>query len=77
MELIKRPIYIKWLEGFKEKPVAKIIAGIRGAGKSSILRMYVEELKTSGVDEGRIVFVDLEDEKNVSLLDEDTLYDHV
>ncbi len=53
--MIKRPDYINAIAPFIDKPVVKILAGVRRAGKSTIFAMLREELKRRGISEKRIV----------------------
>lgn len=55
----------------------KIITGIRRCGKSTLLKLYRDELIASGVDENQITFVNLEEKENASLKQVDALYDYL
>jgi predicted AAA+ superfamily ATPase len=54
MELIDRPRYAAWLDGFRDKPVAKVLTGMRRSGKSTILELTARRLRESGVTPERI-----------------------
>ena len=58
--MIQRPRYKKWLDEFREKKLIKVLTGLRRSGKSTILDMYVEYLKTCGIAEDRIVYINFE-----------------
>ncbi len=58
--MIKRDLYLKQLEPFIGKPLIKVITGIRRSGKSVILKLLKEKLLEMGVDEGQIIFMNLE-----------------
>ena len=47
--MINRPDYIAAIEPFIDKPLVKILAGIRRCGKSTIFEMLREELLRRGV----------------------------
>ena len=53
--MINRPDYINAIAPFIDKPVVKILAGVRRAGKSTIFAMLREELLRRGISENRIV----------------------
>lgn len=47
--MIRREEYLKRILPYKNTPFVKILTGIRRCGKSTILKMLMEELKKSGV----------------------------
>ena len=47
--LIKREHYKKWLDEFRDKHLVKVLTGLRRAGKSTILEMYMSSLIDEGV----------------------------
>jgi len=47
--MINRPDYIAAIEPFIDKPLVKILAGIRRCGKSTIFEMLREELLRRGI----------------------------
>jgi predicted AAA+ superfamily ATPase len=55
MENIKqRNSYIEKIKPFIDKPVIKVLTGIRRSGKSTIMLMLIQELKKMGVVETQI-----------------------
>lgn len=54
--MIKRPHYMDMLKMYRDVPLVKILAGIRRCGKSTILEMLEDNLKSSGVPDDHIVF---------------------
>ena len=54
MEYIERPKYIKQIEKFIDKPVIKILTGMRRVGKSTILMMIKDKLLTAIPDQQKI-----------------------
>lgn len=40
MKLINRKDYIDWLYSWKDKPLIKVISGVRRCGKSTLLLLY-------------------------------------
>lgn len=53
--IIKRPFYIERIIPYVDTPFVKILAGVRRCGKSTILKMIVEELKNRGIPDERIL----------------------
>jgi predicted AAA+ superfamily ATPase len=53
--MIQRPLYIEKIIPYVDTPFVKILAGVRRCGKSTILKMIVEELKNRGVPDERIL----------------------
>lgn len=58
--MIKRPLYLSQIEPFIDKPLIKILVGIRRAGKSSILSQVKEILLERGIKEGQIIEINFE-----------------
>lgn len=56
MILIERPIYVDRIMAYADTPFVKILTGVRRCGKSTILKMIMEKLKTErNVPEERMV----------------------
>lgn len=53
--MVIRNEYLEKLFVYKDAPLVKILAGIRRSGKSTIMEMYAQALKQSGVDESKII----------------------
>ena len=53
--MINRPDYIKAIEPFIDKPLVKILAGVRRCGKSTIFEMLKNEFLHRGVSEDHII----------------------
>ena len=53
--MIVRPDYVSAITPFIDKPLVKILAGVRRCGKSTIFEMLREELLRRGVSEDRII----------------------
>lgn len=58
--MIKRDLYIEQIKPFIDKPLIKVITGIRRSGKSFILKLLKEELLEKGVEEDQIIYLNLE-----------------
>lgn len=71
--LIKRTFYIEKLKSFLDKPVIKVITGMRRVGKSTILLSLIEELKQN-VDVKNIVYINKESLEFDFIRDYESLY---
>ncbi len=54
--MIQRPRYMEQILPFINTPVVKILTGVRRSGKSTILRMLMQELQHRGIPEERIIY---------------------
>lgn len=77
MELINRPAYLQQLIQNKDVDLVKIVTGIRRCGKSSLLDLFHQHLKDSGVPEENIIHMNLESLRYRNLTDYLTFYDYV
>lgn len=59
--LIKREMYLSRMRNYYDSELIKIITGIRRSGKSIILKQIIDELKSTGVDEDHIIYLNFED----------------
>lgn len=53
--MINRPIYVNKIMAYANTPFVKILTGVRRCGKSTILKMIMNELRSWGILEERIV----------------------
>jgi len=58
--MIKRTQYLDRVRPFIEKPVIKVITGIRRCGKSTLMVQIMDELKESGVMPDQIIYINKE-----------------
>lgn len=58
---IPREHYLSLLRESRGHQFIKVITGIRRCGKSTLMEMFVDELRGSGVDEDRILSMNLDD----------------
>lgn len=59
--MVKRERYLKKIRGFYHKDLIKVITGIRRCGKSVLLTQIIEELRTDGVSDSQIIYINFED----------------
>lgn len=74
---ILRSEYLQVLEDFKDKDIIKIITGIRRCGKSTLLEIFRDNLKKSGVDENHIISINFEDYNFIELLEPKALHSYI
>lgn len=61
MKLYKRELYLSKLRGFYNDPgMIKVLTGIRRCGKSCVLLSIIEELRENGVEEERLININLD-----------------
>lgn len=58
--LVSRERYLERLRLFRGRRLVKVVTGVRRCGKSSLLALLREELRTEGISENRIVSLNLE-----------------
>ena len=74
---IDRKSYLNQLVKWREKEMIKVVTGVRRCGKSTLFSIYIDFLKSEGVSEEQIVYINLEDLDYSELLDDRSLYDYV
>jgi predicted AAA+ superfamily ATPase len=75
--MVKRKEYLDLLDQWREKQLIKVLSGVRRCGKSTLLAQYIERLKASGVEEGRIISVNLESAEFEGLCQYRALHDYI
>lgn len=74
---IERKEYLEKLIAFRDKQVIKIITGVRRCGKSTLMELFQDYLKSQGVLEEQIVAVNLEDYDFYELRNPKKLYTYI
>ena len=77
MKRIERNDYLNKLTSLRDKQIIKIITGVRRCGKSTMLEIMQDQLRTTGIEEEQIIAINLEDYDNKELRNPDALYAHV
>ena len=72
-----RQNYLKRIVPFIDKPVIKVITGMRRTGKSTIMNQLKDYLLNSGVDSESIIFLNMESMDNSEFLDIKTLHSFI
>lgn len=77
MQRIERSEYLMKLISWKDKQLIKVVTGVRRCGKSTIMEIFQDYLRTHGVAENQIVSVNLEDFDFYELRNPKKLYDYI
>jgi predicted AAA+ superfamily ATPase len=75
--MIKRDFELNKLKLYRDKPLIKVITGIRRSGKSTLLALFRQELLETGVPSENIIAINFEDLANEELLDYQKLHTFV
>lgn len=75
--MVQRNEYLEQLKKWKDEQVIKVITGIRRCGKSTLLELYQDYLKSSGVTDDQIISINFEELEYEDLLDYKALYNYV
>jgi len=73
----KREVYFNELSKYIGTDVIKIIIGIRRSGKSFLLKLLDQELKTRGIKEDNIIKINFESMKYFDYRDYKSLYQYI
>lgn len=58
--MINRQQYLTPLKNFQDKEVIKVATGVRRCGKSTLFKMFQDELRKQGIDESQIISINFE-----------------
>jgi len=58
--MINRPIYIDRLRKWFNKPVIKIISGVRRSGKSTLMKLFIQQLIKENIGKESILYINKE-----------------
>lgn len=75
--MVQRNEYLEQLKKWKDEQVIKVVTGIRRCGKSTLLEMFQDYLKTQGVGDDQIISINFEELEYEHLLDYKALYNYV
>lgn len=71
--MIVRENYLSKIRPFYNKNIIKVITGIRRSGKSTLLIQIINEFKTNGINDERIIHLRFDEYSNRKLLDPNEL----
>ena len=72
-----RQSYLNTLLEFLDKEVIKVIVGVRRCGKSTLLKLFTEELKKRKIPDENIVHINFESMRYRDITDNNLFYDYV
>lgn len=75
--MIQRTKYIEKILPFIDKPLIKVIIGVRRSGKTVLLSQIREHIAKGGVSENQLINLNFESYENKPLLDADKLYSYI
>ena len=75
--MIKREAYMRRIRPFIGSELIKVMTGIRRCGKSVMLELIKDEIKTSGVPQTNIISINFEDMRYAHLLNAQALHDEI
>jgi predicted AAA+ superfamily ATPase len=75
--LINRPAYLDFLNRHRDKPIIKVLSGVRRAGKSSLFLLFQQQLRAEGINDDHIITINFEDLQYFDLRDYKKLYDYL
>ncbi len=75
--MIRRTKYLQKIIPFIDKPLIKVIIGVRRSGKTVLLSQVREHIQTAGIENERIVDINFESFANRKYQTADALYEHV
>lgn len=75
--MIQRTKYSEKILPFIDKPIIKVIIGVRRSGKTVLLMQIRDKLIERGVDKNRVVYLNFESFSNRELQNADNLYAHI
>ena len=75
--MIPRERYMRQIRNFMDKPVVKVLTGVRRSGKSALLLLTTRELKNRGIPRENIIHINFESLKYEPLKDFRLLYEEI
>ena len=75
--MIKRNLYLEEIKKYINKPIIKVITGMRRSGKSMILKLIQEELQNIGIVKENIIYMNFESLIFMDIKDFEALYKHI
>lgn len=77
MSLISRPHYLDFLGRHRDRPIIKVVSGIRRCGKSTLFKLFQDELLSDGVTAEQIIDINFELIEYDNLRDYRALYEYI
>ena len=77
MKLIQRQGYLDFLRRNRERPIIKVVSGIRRCGKSTLFRLFKDKLLADNVKPEQIISINFEELEYEHLRDYHALYQYI
>lgn len=77
MYLIPRPEYQQFLNTWKNRPVIKVVSGVRRCGKSTLFLLFQQELIRAGIPVENIIQINFEQPDYMNITNADDLYEYL
>lgn len=75
--MIPRERYIRKIRPFINKPIVKVLTGIRRSGKSAMLTLIAEELRKQNIPQSNILRINLEEHQYAKITSAETLISYI
>ncbi|MCH5314770.1 MAG: ATP-binding protein [Eubacterium sp.] len=75
--IINRQEYLDKLIALRDKQLIKVITGIRRCGKSTLMEIFQNYLKSNGISDDNIISINFEDYDNYDLREPSKLYSYI
>lgn len=75
--MVKRERYMSQIRNFMDKPVVKVLTGMRRSGKSAMLELIKEELLAKSIPENNIIHINFESLRYEKLKDYHVFYEAI
>lgn len=77
MQYIERKEYMDFLFRHKDSELIKVVSGVRRCGKSTVFKLFQQDLQKKGVDAQQIIAINFEDLAFEHLLDYKKLHEYI
>lgn len=75
--MIERKEYLEKLTGYRDKKIIKVVTGVRRCGKSTLLKLFQDQLREKGILDEQIISINFEDYEFEELRDSKILYQYI
>lgn len=75
--MVIRECYLRKIRPFYDNELIKVLIGVRRCGKSVLLRQIIEELRSRGIEDTQIIYLNFEDFQFSDLRAAKALYDYI
>lgn len=75
--MIIRQQYLDRIKDYIDNPMIKIISGIRRSGKTEVMKMIISEIKSKGIEDEQIIYINYESFSSRQYRDIEVLYPYI